>query len=115
MHFVSSGLCYYFAKSSCKMCMQRIAFALPLALATPVTIAIYMAMCSARGLLERVHFVKDLMYWECPETLGSATGNLKWQLIVALGLWWLSELWITVHAWFPENKRLASTEAYIYK
>lgn len=86
--------------------MQRVAFALPLTLATPVTIGIYMAICN--GGLDRIDFIKDMMYWECSETF--SRGNLKWQLIFGLGLWWLSEIWIAIHAWFPENKRLASTE-----
>jgi hypothetical protein len=106
VHFFATGLCYYFAKSSCKMCMQRVAFALPLTLATPVTIGIYIAIC--HGGLDRIDFIKDMMYWECSETFSK--GNLKWQLIFGLGLWWLSEIWISIHSWFPENKRLASTE-----
>lgn len=106
VHIFSTALCYYFAKSSCKMCMQRVAFALPLTLATPLTIGIYIAVCS--GGLSRIDFIKDMMYWECSETLNR--GSLKWQLIFGLGLWWLSEIWITLHAWFPENKRLAATE-----
>lgn len=106
VHFFATGLCYYFSKSSCKMCMQRVAFALPLTLATPVTIGIYMAIC--HGGIDRIDFIKDMMYWECSETF--TKGNLKWQLIFGLGIWWLSEIWIAIHAWFPENKRLASTE-----
>lgn len=106
IHFFATGLCYYFSKSACKMCMQRMAFALPLTLATPVTIGIYVAIC--HGGIDRIDFIKDMMYWECSETFSK--GNLKWQLIFGLGLWWLSEIWIAVHAWFPENKRLASTE-----
>ena len=106
VHIFSTALCYYFAKSSCKMCMQRVAFALPLTLATPLTVGIYIAVCSSG--LSRIEFIKDMMYWECSETLNR--GSLKWQLIFGLGLWWLSEIWITLHAWFPENKRLAATE-----
>lgn len=106
VHFFSTAMCYYFAKSSCKMCMQRIAFALPLTLATPLTIGIYMAICS--NGLPRIEFIENMMYWECSEALDQ--GSLKWQLIFGLGLWWLSEIWITLHSWFPESKRLASTE-----
>jgi len=106
IHFFSTALCYYFAKSSCKMCMQRIAFALPLTLATPLTIGIYLGVCS--NGLGRIQFIKDMMYWECSEQFEK--GSLKWQLIFGLGLWWLSEVWIAMHAWFPQNKRLAATE-----
>jgi len=86
--------------------MQRVAFALPLTLATPLTIGIYIGICSSG--LNRINFIKDMMYWECSENFSH--GNLKWQLIFGLGLWWLSEIWIALHAWSPENKRLAATE-----
>lgn len=66
------------------MCMQRVAFALPLTLATPVTIGIYIALC--HGNLDRIDFIKDMMYWECSESFSN--GNLRWQLVVGLGLWW---------------------------
>jgi hypothetical protein len=84
IHFFSTGLCYYFAKSSCKMCMQRVAFALPLTLATPVSIGVFIALC--HGNLDKIDFVKDMMYWECSESFGN--GNLRWQIVVGLGLWW---------------------------
>ena len=45
IHFFSTGLCYYFSKSACKMQMQRMAFAVPLTLATPVTLAIMIGLC----------------------------------------------------------------------
>ena len=106
VHFFSTGLCYYFAKSACKMCMQRATFALPLSLASPVIIIIYLGIC--HGELDRIEFIKDFMYWECPESFSH--GNLKWQIVFGFAFWWLSQLWITIHAWFPENKRLASTE-----
>lgn len=106
VHFFTTGFCYYFAKSSCKMCMQRMAFALPLTLATPITIGIYLSIC--HGGIDRIDFIKDMMYWECSETFSK--GNLRWQLVFGLGLWWLSEIWLAIHVWFPENKRLASTE-----
>lgn len=81
-------------------------FALPLTLTTPVTIGIYIAIC--HGGIDRIDFIKDMMYWECSEMFGQ--GNLRWQLIFGLGLWWASQIWIAMHIWFPENKRLASTE-----
>lgn len=37
---VCSGLCYYFGRLACKLCMQRISFAIPLSLATPLSVAI---------------------------------------------------------------------------
>lgn len=42
---VSSGLCYYFARLACKLCMQRFSFAVPLSLATPVSVAAMITLC----------------------------------------------------------------------
>ena len=110
VHIFSTSLCYYFAKSACKMCMQRVAFALPLTLSTPLTVAVYLIICqgSGGGLLDRINLVKDIMYWECAESL--ERGDFKWQLVIGIAIWWLSQCWIAVHVWFPENKRLAETE-----
>lgn len=106
IHFFSTGLCYYFSKSACKMQMQRMAFAVPLTLATPVTLAIMIGLCQWKT--DQIVFIREIMYWECSESLN--TSRITWHIIVGLSLWYLSQLWITSHIWFPENKRLATTE-----
>ncbi|CAF3788907.1 unnamed protein product [Adineta steineri] len=106
IHFFSTGLCYYFSKSACKMQMQRMAFAVPLTLATPVTLAIMIALCQWKT--DQIVFIREIMYWECSENF--ATPRITWHIIIGLSLWYLSQLWITSHIWFPENKRLATTE-----
>ena len=106
IHFFSTGLCYYFSKSACKMQMQRVAFAVPLSLATPVTLAIMIGLCQWKT--DQIVFIREVMYWECSENL--QLPRITWHIIIGLGLWYLSQLWITSHVWFPENKRLATTE-----
>ncbi|CAF2308069.1 unnamed protein product [Rotaria sp. Silwood2] len=106
IHFFSTGLCYYFSKSACKMQMQRMAFAVPLTLATPVTLAIMIGLCQWKT--DQIVFIREIMYWECSENLN--TTRITWHIIIGLCLWYLSQLWITSHIWFPENKRLATTE-----
>ncbi|CAF3327378.1 unnamed protein product [Rotaria sp. Silwood1] len=106
IHFFSTGLCYYFSKSACKMQMQRVAFAVPLTLATPVTLAIMIGLCQWKT--DQIVFIREIMYWDCSENLN--TTRITWHIIIGLCLWYLSQLWITSHIWFPENKRLATTE-----
>ncbi|CAF4999225.1 unnamed protein product, partial [Rotaria magnacalcarata] len=106
IHFFSTGLCYYFSKSACKMQMQRVAFAVPLTLATPVTLAIMIGLCQWKT--DQIVLIREIMYWECSENLSST--RITWHIVVGLSLWYLSQLWITSHVWFPENKRLATTE-----
>ncbi|CAF2149420.1 unnamed protein product [Rotaria magnacalcarata] len=106
IHFFSTGLCYYFSKSACKMQMQRVAFAVPLTLATPVTLAIMIGLCQWKT--DQIVLIREIMYWDCSENLSST--RITWHIVVGLSLWYLSQLWITSHVWFPENKRLATTE-----
>lgn len=103
---VSSIMCYYTGRLACKLCMQRIGFALPLTLVTPVTLTIALVMC--KWFPDSCVLHPDFVYWTCHE--GYLTGSFKWQVICGLGLWWLSQLWITSHIWFGRGQRLALTD-----
>jgi len=103
---VGSLLCYYFGKLACKVCMQRIGFALPLSLATPITIGIFIGICGS----DPVHKLLDGNFqWTCHGKLDQ--GMFMWHLGIGLALWWLSQLWIAGHIWIAKNERLASTES----
>lgn len=101
-----SGLCYYTGRLACKLCMQRLGFALPLTLVTPITLSIGLIIC--KWFPESAVFQPEFVYWTCHE--GYQTGSFKWQVICGLGLWWLSQLWIGGHVWFGKGQRLAFTE-----
>ncbi|CAG5126787.1 unnamed protein product, partial [Candidula unifasciata] len=45
VQIASTGLCYYFARLGCKLCMQRVSFSIPLSLTTPVSVAIIITVC----------------------------------------------------------------------
>lgn len=106
LQVLCSGLCYYTGRLACKLCMQRLGFALPLTLVTPATITISLVIC--KWFPDAAIFKEDFIYWTCHE--GYQAGSFKWQLICGLGLWWLSQLWIGVHIWFGKGQRLAFTE-----
>ena len=36
--------------------------------------------------------------------------TFDWQLGLAIGLWWISQLWINNHIWRPKSERLAKAE-----
>lgn len=86
--------------------MQRLGFALPLTLVTPVTLAIALIIC--KWFPESAILKTDFVYWTCHE--GYQQGSFKWQVLCGLGLWWLSQLWIGGHVWFGKGQRLAFTE-----
>ncbi|KAK7477687.1 hypothetical protein BaRGS_00031071 [Batillaria attramentaria] len=121
MQVVASGLCYYFARLACKLCMQRFSFAVPLSLATPVSVAAMITLCYLSPETTQVsiftrfeRFSKDqiipgFLSWSCTGE-GNDRQWLIWHLGLGFGLWWASQLWITRYIWTPKAPRLAFTE-----
>ena len=109
LKIISDALCFYMGRLACKLCMQRICFALPLTLVTPLALTILLVMCSVTP--QSTVFVENFLFWSCYADY--AKESFKWQIICGLFLWWLSELWIGRHIWFGKKQRLAFTERYI--
>ncbi|CAF1289999.1 unnamed protein product [Adineta steineri] len=103
---ISDALCFYMGRLACKLCMQRICFALPITLVTPLALTILLVMCSVAP--KSTVFIENFLFWSCYADY--AKESFKWQVICGLFLWWLSELWIGGHIWFGKSQRLAFTE-----
>ena len=103
---ISDALCFYMGRLACKLCMQRICFALPITLVTPLALIILLVMCSVAP--KSTVFIENFLFWSCYADY--AKESFKWQVICGLFLWWLSELWIGRHIWFGKSQRLAFTE-----
>ncbi|XP_013398991.1 uncharacterized protein LOC106165353 [Lingula anatina] len=108
VHAFSGGICWYFARLSCKLCMQQFGFTFPLSLSTPATMGIFLYLCYAQGWGRVLLPDLDIGYWKCTESWHSST--FPWQIACGLGLWWLSQLWVASHTWFPRSERLAKVE-----
>ena len=111
VHVACTAMCYYTSRLACKLCMQRLSFALPLTLVTPVTLAAALAVCKWWPELSVVR--ADFLYWTCDadgENSASSSPSLRWQVVCGLALWWLSQLWIGGHVWFGQGQRLAFTD-----
>lgn len=106
LKIVSDALCYYMGRLACKLCMQRICFALPITLVTPLALVILLVMCSVAP--SSTVFIENFLLWSCYADY--AGESFRWQVICGLGLWWLSELWIGGHIWFGKSQRLAFTD-----
>ena len=65
VNVISGAVCFYFARVSCKLCMQSFSFAFPLTLVTPVTAAIFCYLCHGRGWTRVVIPFMDIGYWQC--------------------------------------------------
>ncbi|CAF4525905.1 unnamed protein product, partial [Didymodactylos carnosus] len=105
---ISDALCFYMGRLACKLCMQRICFALPITLVTPLVLTILLVLCEF--FPKSTVFIDGFIYWSCYEDF--AKESFKWQVVCGLALWWLSELWIGGHIWFGKSQRLAFTERY---
>ena len=51
----------------------------------------------------------DYMFFECP-SVGDYFEYLWQEQVWLWALWFVSQIWITAHIWFPKSPRLASTE-----
>ncbi|KAK3099019.1 hypothetical protein FSP39_025327 [Pinctada imbricata] len=100
---IGSGIiCTYLAGLACKLHMQRMAFALPLTLAPPLSLAVIYFQCEYHFLPAHWH----MGGWFCPER---SLMELLVPLICAL-LLWLSYCITVSHIWFPQSERMAKIE-----
>jgi len=103
--------CYQCAKFACKICIQRLAFALPLNLCVPVIVFVLNAMCLHR-LQDSCYFTNVLPYelfWKCPSIASVHDLITRPQTWFWL-LWLLAQIWVTIHIWMPKCERLADTD-----
>ena len=71
----------------------------------------YLTACGARAKDRCAFhsFMPDYLFFECP-SVGDYFVYLWQEQVWLWTLWFLSQIWITFHIWFPKSPRLASTE-----
>lgn len=95
----SSLLCYYCSKLACKLIMQKFSFSIALTLATPAAFAVVYLQC-------KWQYVPGNFTWYCMED----SGDLLILHLSCFAVWWLSQMVIASHIWFPQAERLAKAE-----
>ena len=103
---------YIFSKFACKVQIQQFSFAVPLSAVVPVCLTLTLAGCGARAqdpCAFHAGGVPDYLFFECP-AVGDFFEYVWSQHLWLWLLWFLSQLWVTLHIWFPNTQRLASTE-----
>ncbi|VDD93431.1 unnamed protein product, partial [Enterobius vermicularis] len=105
-------LCYYSSKFACKVMMQRMGFALPIALSVPLTVLTLSSTCLHRRV-DACHMTSILtkeLFWQCYDDYTNLPGFTASAQTWFWLLWLLSQVWITVHLWRPQHERLAKSE-----
>lgn len=120
-----NGVCYKIGKAACKIVAQQLAFALPIAIATPVALAILLEMMSSsktgnsEGNVGTFFFGKceiQFPYWVSDEKnpiLHLTEGDnfiYIWSIVVGGFLSYFSLLIITNSIWSPKKERLQPTD-----
>lgn len=108
----ASWLCYVFGKFACKICIQRISFAVPLSVSVTGTMIVLTNFCvlNFENGCSLNRYLPRYLFWSCPNDNFFADGvfynipSLIWVLMS------LSQLWITFHIFAPKCERLATTE-----
>jgi len=106
VQMVSTYTAYAFGKFACQGKIQEWCYALPLSLlATPVCILSVLQLCYNRKSDACIYSAfPPHVFFHCPDEVWA--WDWKW-----LGLlWFLSQLWITHHIWFPKNEKLEKTD-----
>ncbi|XP_065572052.1 chitin synthase chs-2-like isoform X2 [Artemia franciscana] len=103
--------CYIFGKFACRVNMQGFSFALPLNLAVPSVITFMVIFCGIRekDTCAFKGVLPSYLFFNCPE--GDFVEDVIFSQFGFLWfVWFLSQVWVTIHIWSPKCERLASTE-----
>ncbi|PVD20013.1 hypothetical protein C0Q70_20507 [Pomacea canaliculata] len=102
LELLATMLVTYLASLACKLHMQKAAFALPLMLSPPVSLAIVYLQCHFHFLPTHWH----MGTWYCPA--------MEWQDLImpvaCAAALWMSYCLIVSHIWFPKSERMAKVE-----
>jgi chitin synthase len=111
---------YIFGKFACKVNIQKFAFAIPLTLVMPASIATVLGLCEVRSG-DPCKFSNDRLpnhlFFQCPMDYTDPEGYDSLPLYVFSDLhgwvWillFLAQCWIAGHIWVPKSRKLAKTE-----
>ena len=114
IQITASLLCYLAARAACKVRIQYIGFSIPLVLAPLATFGLLVGGCEVwnDNPLYFAHRLPTYLFWRCHDKDELGQIAIK-DSIWVIALWWLSEVFITRHIWFPKVERLAKTSKYV--
>lgn len=112
-NILSSVICFKFAKAACKILAQKLCFALPVVLSTPVVIGLILGLYSRTVDISFGKCILPLAEWrdknQDPTILFDII-DTYWVVIAAGALGYFSFLLVTNHVWSPSKERLIATD-----
>ena len=114
-NILSNIICFKFAKAACKILAQKLCFALPVVLSTPVVIGLILSLYSQTLGISFGNCFLPMPIWtnqnEDPTILFDII-DTYWVVIAAGALGYFSFLLVTNHVWSPSKERLIATDRY---
>ena len=104
-------VCYFCVRAVCKIRVQQVCLGVPLVLVTPLLVGLTVLLCELRSNTPATFYPPPQhLFWAC-YSKGQFVSELLQDKMIWLGIiWWLSQLYIARHIWFPRCERLAKTE-----
>ncbi|XP_021365805.1 uncharacterized protein LOC110458442 isoform X2 [Mizuhopecten yessoensis] len=115
VNIISDIVCFKVAKAACKILAHKVGYALPMALSTPVTIALLFGSYSSTTISTVASCTIPFPTWEGDASNVVDEINFYKFAIIAGILAYSSLLLITNHVWSPSKERLAATEKIFVK
>ncbi|XP_033757151.1 chitin synthase chs-2-like [Pecten maximus] len=100
VHFFSSALVYHLAITACKLCMQRVCFAIPLVIASPVYV-----IATFVSLEAGLDWSQSMFDGNRPQ----ASNSIYMALVVFFAAW-IAQVWSCRQAWHEPTERLCFRE-----
>lgn len=115
-YIIMNGICFKISKASCKILAQKLAFGLPLTLATPVSLSILIFEMSKENRKYQLSSIFEkceigLPFWRPdPGSCLMEHSDTIWVLVTGGILSFCSLLLTTNYIWMPQKQRLQSTD-----
>ena len=108
---IATYLTYIMGKFACKVQIQNFSFSAPICLVVPLASTLIMSACGSRAKDPCAFngLMPQYLFFDCP-AVGDFWHYIYQEQMWLWALWFLSQVWITRHIWYPKSPRLAATE-----
>jgi len=110
---ISSFLVFFWSASlAYKLRMHRWSYFMPLMLITPISIILSVVLCDQSIKVSGFDYFKN--YYLCT-SFSYTVDPFRWQLIVGILVWWLSNMWMFNFVWTKSNDNFSRSGKRAFK